>query len=178
MGRYAAMAGTYGLETIPIITYLLMTLFTSYWSNRRSWTLLIVLNRYGTLYTWYDGLDDIAYLNILFFFPQLHTVQEAAEVDCSIRSFGFSKLIWSLKILTLDQPAGSIPIFFEVFSVQNSNLNLIYYAIFILTSTDIRRYTFPSDGDDAFLTDDHIRLIMSRRVEFSKDAVAKVKIGR
>lgn len=72
--------------------------------------------------------------------------QEAIEADISVRN-SFLKLLWCMKVLTLDQPA------------------------------DVRRYTLPSD-EESYLDDPMIRSIMSKRVEFSKDAVAKVKIGR
>ena len=95
-------------------------------------------SEWGAMLLWQEVINFIEVLE-----------QEATDVDTSVRAYGFSKLLWSLKILTLDQPA------------------------------DVRRYMLPTTEDvDEYLDDDAIRLIMSKRVEFSKDAVAKVKIGR
>jgi hypothetical protein len=66
----------------------------------------------------------------------------------------FSPVIWALKILTLDQPA------------------------------DIKKYIIPcdvmcdrNDNDSAgFLTESKIRKIMSRRLDFHKEASQNVKI--
>ena len=95
-------------------------------------------SEWGAMLLWQEVINFIEVLE-----------QEATDVDTSVRTYGFSKLLWSLKILTLDQPA------------------------------DVRRYMLPTAEEaEEYLDDDAIRLIMSKRIEFSKDAVAKVKIGR
>ena len=97
-----------------------------------------ISSEWGAMLLWQEVINFIEVLE-----------EEATDVDTSVRVYGFSKLIWSLKILTLDQPA------------------------------DVRRYMLPTAEEaEEYLDDDDIRLIMSKRVEFSKDAVAKVKIGR
>ena len=51
-------------------------------------------SEWGAMLLWQEVINFIEVLE-----------QEATDVDTSVRAYGFSKLLWSLKILTLDQPA-------------------------------------------------------------------------
>jgi len=59
----------------------------------------------------------------------------------------FAALVWTTKLLALDQPA------------------------------DIRRYAVPATGLDPPLTEERVRALLARRVDFSRDAVQRVKIN-
>ena len=65
----------------------------------------------------------------------------ALEYDIEVRS-SFSRLLWAMKLLTLDSPG------------------------------DIKGYQIPLD----LFVEEDVRCIMSQRIDFSREAVSKVKI--
>ena len=78
------------------------------------------------------------------------TATTAATTAASSRvriKAAFAALVWATKLLALDQPA------------------------------DIRRYAMPTTGLDPPLTEERVRALLARRVEFSRDAVQRVKIN-